>query len=55
MDCNCGDYKHSAVSIEGKIEVAKVLLGLGDDIERVSKATGLTIDEIAKINGGDFV
>ena len=32
--------------IEGKIEVAKALLSLGDDIERVSKATGLTIEEI---------
>ncbi|MFH0774754.1 MAG: Rpn family recombination-promoting nuclease/putative transposase, partial [bacterium] len=35
--------------IEGKIEVAKLLLSLGDDIERVSKATGLTTDEIEKI------
>jgi len=33
----------------GKIEVAKILLSLGDDIERVSKATGLTTDEIEKI------
>ena len=35
--------------IEGKIEVAKTLLSLGDDIERVSRATGLTIEEIRKI------
>ncbi|MEK9149678.1 MAG: Rpn family recombination-promoting nuclease/putative transposase, partial [Candidatus Desantisbacteria bacterium] len=33
----------------GKIEVAKILLSLGDNIERVSKATGLTTDEIEKI------
>ncbi|MFH1097174.1 MAG: Rpn family recombination-promoting nuclease/putative transposase, partial [Candidatus Desantisbacteria bacterium] len=30
------------------IEIAKTLLGLGDDIEKISKATGLTIEEIKK-------
>jgi len=35
--------------IEGKIEVAKILLSMGDDIEKVSKATGLTIKEINSI------
>ncbi|MFH1095905.1 MAG: Rpn family recombination-promoting nuclease/putative transposase, partial [Candidatus Desantisbacteria bacterium] len=30
------------------IEIAKTLLGLGDDIEKISKATGLTIEEINK-------
>ncbi|MBU1613868.1 Rpn family recombination-promoting nuclease/putative transposase [bacterium] len=34
---------------KGKIEVAKALLGLGDDIEKISKATGLTIEEIKKL------
>jgi predicted transposase/invertase (TIGR01784 family) len=40
--------------IEGKkekaIEIAKTLLGLGDNIERVSIATGLALDEIRKIS-----
>ena len=34
---------------EKAIEVAKTLLGLGDDIEKISKATGLTIEEIKKL------
>jgi predicted transposase/invertase (TIGR01784 family) len=35
--------------IEGKIEVARVLIELGDTDEKIVKATGLSIDEIVKL------
>ncbi len=34
---------------EGKIETAKNLLGLGVDIDIISKSTGLSIEEIEKL------
>ncbi|MEW6618426.1 MAG: transposase, partial [bacterium] len=35
---------------QGKIEVAKSLLKLGEKVEKISQATGLTIEEIKGIN-----
>jgi predicted transposase/invertase (TIGR01784 family) len=33
---------------EGKWEVARILKALGDPLEKIAQATGLSIDEIAK-------
>ncbi|KJR99397.1 MAG: transposase, partial [Peptococcaceae bacterium BRH_c4a] len=35
--------------LEGKLEVAKNLIGLGVDIDTISKATGLVADEVEKL------
>ena len=34
---------------EAKLETAKTLLAFGDSIEKVSKVTGLSVDEIEKL------
>ena len=34
---------------EAKIETAKTLLAFGDSIEKVSKVTGLSVEEIEKL------
>ena len=34
---------------QAKLETAKTLLAFGDSIEKVSKVTGLSIDEIEKL------
>jgi hypothetical protein len=34
---------------QAKIEIAKMLLSIGDDMTKISKVTGLTIDEIRNL------